>query len=321
MKFDFLDVSKRFHWLKWQLSKRSDLFIVVLGKYNTSYNNNFINCYSSFVIQIEELNSIIDGLDKRVNEFERKHSNEGIFSELQALNAKLYDNELSLQDIKSRTSIASTSNSTDGISSKDADIMSLQERVIRLENEHAQQDVNLADMNLKLEFIERASYNGTYIWKIESFTLRQRLAQTGKMVSLYSSPFYTSRFGFKMCLKIYLDGDGMGKGSHSSLFLVIMKGDYDDIISWPFKQKVIFKLIGPAGERHVTGSFHPSGIVSFKNRLPKWMLLQVVRCLFHTRKYWITLLMIPYLFQLPWIRKDWNNEAMIYYLFIKKYCI
>ena len=40
-------------------------------------------------------------------------------------------------------------------------------------------------------------------------------------------------------LRLYLDGDGQGKGSHISLFLVIMKSDYDDLLTWPFKQKVV----------------------------------------------------------------------------------
>ena len=35
----------------------------------------------------------------------------------------------------------------------------------------------------------------------------------------------------------------MGKGSHLSLFLVIMKSEYDDLLEWPFTKKVRFTLI------------------------------------------------------------------------------
>lgn len=52
------------------------------------------------------------------------------------------------------------------------------------------------------------------------------------------SAFYTARYGFKVCMRLYLNGDGVGKGTHISLFFVIMKGEYDPILSWPFRHKV-----------------------------------------------------------------------------------
>lgn len=39
-------------------------------------------------------------------------------------------------------------------------------------------------------------------------------------------------------MRLYLHGDGAGKGTHVSLFFVIMKGEYDPLLSWPFKHKV-----------------------------------------------------------------------------------
>jgi len=41
-----------------------------------------------------------------------------------------------------------------------------------------------------------------------------------------------------MCARLYLNGDGMGKGTHVSLFFVIMRGAYDALLKWPFRQKV-----------------------------------------------------------------------------------
>lgn len=58
----------------------------------------------------------------------------------------------------------------------------------------------------------------------------------------YSPPnpaaFYTSRYGYKMCLRVYLNGDGTGRGTHLSLFFVVMKGPNDALLRWPFNQKV-----------------------------------------------------------------------------------
>lgn len=36
-----------------------------------------------------------------------------------------------------------------------------------------------------------------------------------------------------------LSGDGNGKNTHISLFFVVMKGDFDGLLPWPFQQKVV----------------------------------------------------------------------------------
>ena len=46
-----------------------------------------------------------------------------------------------------------------------------------------------------------------------------------------------------MCARLYPNGDGQGKGTHLSLFFVIMRGHYDNIIKWPFRQKVSMFLV------------------------------------------------------------------------------
>ena len=52
------------------------------------------------------------------------------------------------------------------------------------------------------------------------------------------SLFATMYAGYKMCARLYLNGDGMGKGTHVSLFFVVMRGAYDALLKWPFRQKV-----------------------------------------------------------------------------------
>lgn len=99
-------------------------------------------------------------------------------------------------------------------------------------------EVRLADMDLRFQVLETASYNGTLIWKIRDYKRRKQEAVAAKTLSLYSQPFYTGYFGYKMCARVYLNGDGMGKGTHLSLFFVVMRGEYDALLPWPFKQKV-----------------------------------------------------------------------------------
>ena len=45
-----------------------------------------------------------------------------------------------------------------------------------------------------------------------------------------------------MCLRLYLNGNGIGRTIHISIFLVLMRGDYDAILDWSFDFQVIFCL-------------------------------------------------------------------------------
>ena len=127
-----------------------------------------------------------------------------------------------------------------------------------LESTVGMHDIRLAEYDLRFQCMESAGYDGTLIWKIKDYQRRKMDAISGRTLSLYSQPFYTSRFGYKMCARVYLNGDGMGKGSHMSLFFVVMRGDYDALLSWPFKQKVSLTLLDVSGGRkHLTDTFRP----------------------------------------------------------------
>ena len=88
--------------------------------------------------------------------------------------------------------------------------------------------------------------NGVLIWKIPDVRRKHREAVNGRITSLYSPPFYTGANGYKMCISTYLNGDGIGKGTHVSLFFVIMRSEHDNLLSWPFKQSVCLSLVNQA---------------------------------------------------------------------------
>ncbi|XP_072023037.1 TNF receptor-associated factor 2-like [Amphiura filiformis] len=118
-------------------------------------------------------------------------------------------------------------------------------------------NVALAEQDLRIQSLEASSFNGILVWKITEYARRRREAVSGKTTSFYSSPFYTSYHGYKMCARIYLNGDGMGKGTHLSLFFVVMKGQYDNILRWPFRQKVTFMMVDQGNREHVVDAFRP----------------------------------------------------------------
>lgn len=90
--------------------------------------------------------------------------------------------------------------------------------------------------------------DGTYVWVIDDFREAIEAARTGRKTSLRSPAFYSAPDGYRMSVKIYPNGDGEGKGTHISLFLAIMKGKYDDILTWPFNKNLTFEIIGKGGQ-------------------------------------------------------------------------
>ena len=82
-------------------------------------------------------------------------------------------------------------------------------------------------------------------------------AMSGKQASIYSAAFYSSRRGYKMCARIYLNGDGVGKSTHISLFFVVMRGQYDALLRWPFRQKVTLMMLDQDNIEHVIDAFRP----------------------------------------------------------------
>ena len=140
----------------------------------------------------------------------------------------------------------------------------LKSQISKISQETVQLDAMLQDMQanfqelaILVQTLQATSYNGQFIWKIPEIRRRREEALTGKTLSLYSAPFFTSRFGYKLCLRLYLNGDGSGKGTHISFFLTIMKGEYDALLSWPFSQTVTLTLLDQNKKKNITQCFKP----------------------------------------------------------------
>ena len=130
-------------------------------------------------------------------------------------------------------------------------------RIESIEHTLALRNVTLADLEEYVKQQEFSSYDGQLLWKISDYARKRNDAVTGQQVSFYSPCFFTSRYGYKMCARIYLNGDGMGKGTHISIFFVVMRGKYDALLRWPFRQKVTFMLLDQDNVEHVIDAFRP----------------------------------------------------------------
>ena len=133
----------------------------------------------------------------------------------------------------------------------------VERRIESIEHTLALRNVTLADLEEYVRQQEFSSYDGKLLWKITEFARKRNEAVSGQQVSFFSPCFYTSRYGYKMCARIYLNGDGVGRGTHISVFFVVLRGQYDAILRWPFRQKVTFMLFDQDNVQHVIKAFRP----------------------------------------------------------------
>ena len=80
-----------------------------------------------------------------------------------------------------------------------------------------------------------------------------------------STPFYSGPQGYKMRLQVYANGCGDGAGTHVSVYVQIIQGEYDDTLIWPYTGTVIFEIINWKDDRnHVkkTVDFSQEGVIA-----------------------------------------------------------
>ena len=84
-------------------------------------------------------------------------------------------------------------------------------------------------------------------------------AQSNTQMCIDSPVFFTAPAGYKLCLRLYPNGDGNAVGAHMSLYLVLMRGEYDAILNFPFIYQVIFCLLDQSSkQRHIVKAFNPN---------------------------------------------------------------
>ena len=90
-----------------------------------------------------------------------------------------------------------------------------------------------------------------YIWKITGFQAVHNRAVTGEQEVILSEPFYLSKNGYKLRIKLMpnggsstdLDVNNNAKGRFLSVYIKVIPGEYDSVLPWPFKEKICVALI------------------------------------------------------------------------------
>jgi TNF receptor-associated factor 4 len=106
------------------------------------------------------------------------------------------------------------------------------------------------------EFHLRMALNTVAKLKEESVTLKKQNRSMTFVLSDYqkkkdanstyifsNQPFYTHSNGYHMTLRVDANGYGDGKGRYVSVYVQIVKGDYDAKLQWPFVGRMTLTLL------------------------------------------------------------------------------
>lgn len=93
----------------------------------------------------------------------------------------------------------------------------------------------------KKKVLERE--NGTFLWEIHDFNEVFKQSKAGIKQTVESVIPHTATYGYNLKVRVNSNGEGSGRNTHLSVFIVVTKGEYDAILNWPFKKKVQLTLI------------------------------------------------------------------------------
>ncbi len=97
----------------------------------------------------------------------------------------------------------------------------------------------------RVQILETLINTPPYYFTMTNFSLHKRGG-----TQWMCPAFYNELGGYKMALEISAFGEGAGKGTHVSVYVRILRGEYDDHIQWPLKASVTIQLISQLNEDH-----------------------------------------------------------------------
>jgi len=77
---------------------------------------------------------------------------------------------------------------------------------------------------------------GEFLWCIKNWEVQNEQFRNGIDKSICSVPFYSHRNGYKM--RMMLQFNDVIFGPHFSFYLQILRGEFDNILQWPFRHEV-----------------------------------------------------------------------------------
>ena len=81
--------------------------------------------------------------------------------------------------------------------------------------------------------------------------------------SIYSPSFFTHLSGYQMCIELYPNGIGDGKGTHVTVSTFLMRGPYDGHLKWPFRGEITVQIVNQAGDHS-----HVENTIQYNDKTP-----------------------------------------------------
>ena len=103
--------------------------------------------------------------------------------------------------------------------------------------------------------------DGNLTWVVKNLSYHQHVAIDSQRLNreepfLCSSIFLTHVNGYTLRCKFFANGIALGRGTHLSLYIAILRGPYDVLLKWPFSYEVTFRLRDLSGSNcHVLHTF------------------------------------------------------------------
>ncbi|BFZ24292.1 hypothetical protein BsWGS_27331 [Bradybaena similaris] len=88
----------------------------------------------------------------------------------------------------------------------------------------------------------------TFKWIISNYSRKLRQEKLSEGQKEVSWPFYLSHCGYRAQAEVYLNGNGTGTNRCMSVFLRIVKGDYDRHLKWPVNLHFVVILVNQSGD-------------------------------------------------------------------------
>ena len=136
------------------------------------------------------------------------------------------------------------------------DLKNEQEAIRKLE-----QQVELMKAQETTRKLEEKFHTRKMVWKINELCRIVSEAKRGIKTKIESDPFYTESPGYKLKVLFYHNGLNSGKNTHLSVYILVLKGEYDAILPWPFNKEVTVTLIDqqedPSKRESIVDKFTP----------------------------------------------------------------
>ena len=103
--------------------------------------------------------------------------------------------------------------------------------------------LQLDQCHVEIDDLKYGTTNGTLIWKLCNFRASLNNALSHKNFSMYSPAILTSKFGYKLCAQLFPAGSTDCNGRYMSIYFHLLPTEHDDVLRWPFSNKISFTLI------------------------------------------------------------------------------